>query len=382
MPHGVAIRRAYSASRQSDIAARELCAALWQPAPKLVVFFCSTAFDLPELAAGIAGALGDALIIGCTTAGEITPLGYMDGTITGFSIAGEGVSVVAELVPGLSKLQLPQGGAAVDRLLGALRPDGRPADPDATFGLLLIDGMCAVEELVLTSLHRRLAPIPLLGGSAGDGMAFERSFVYFNGCFHTDAAVLAILELRAQFRIFRHQHLTASAVRMVVTGADPARRIVTEINAEPAAAEYARVVGLTHQELGPTIFAEYPPMVRVGGQYYVRSIQKANPDGSLTFFCAIDEGVVLTLARRGDMLEDLAAFFRDMRAQIGPPSLVIGFDCVLRNLEAETRQMRRVASKLLAANNVIGFNTYGEQFGGMHVNQTFTGVFIGQSEAR
>ena len=31
---------------------------------------------------------------------------------------------------------------------------------------------------------------------------------------------------------------------MVVTGADPARRIVTEINAEPAALEYARMVGL------------------------------------------------------------------------------------------------------------------------------------------
>jgi len=26
---------------------------------------------------------------------------------------------------------------------------------------------------------------------------------------------------------------------------------------------------------------------------------------------------------------------------------------------------------------VIGFNTYGEQFNGMHLNQTFTGVAIG-----
>ena len=34
-------------------------------------------------------------------------------------------------------------------------------------------------------------------------------------------------------------------------------------------------------------------------------------------------------------------------------------------------------SSLLAANNVVGFNTYGEQHNAMHVNQTLTGVAIG-----
>jgi len=31
---------------------------------------------------------------------------------------------------------------------------------------------------------------------------------------------------------------------------------------------------------------------------------------------------------------------------------------------------------------VIGFNTYGEQFNGMHINQTFTGVAIGRPVGR
>jgi hypothetical protein len=31
----------------------------------------------------------------------------------------------------------------------------------------------------------------------------------------------------------------------------------------------------------------------------------------------------------------------------------------------------------LAANNVIGFSTYGEQFRSMHLNQTFSGVAFG-----
>ena len=33
---------------------------------------------------------------------------------------------------------------------------------------------------------------------------------------------------------------------------------------------------------------------------------------------------------------------------------------------------------LVRENHVIGFSSYGEQYGGVHVNQTLTGVAIGQ----
>ena len=36
-------------------------------------------------------------------------------------------------------------------------------------------------------------------------------------------------------------------------------------------------------------------------------------------------------------------------------------------------------SELMIENNVVGFATYGEQFNGMHVNQTFTGVALGSA---
>ena len=164
--------------------------------------------------------------------------------------------------------------------------------------------------------------------------------------------------------------------------ADPAKRIVHEINAEAAAEEYARIIGLNMNALTPLTFARFPVLVRVGGDYYVRSIQRANEDGSLTFFCAIDEGVVLTLARHEDILENLKQFFCQVRQEMGPPQLVVGFDCILRSLEVEVRQVRHLTGRLLAANNVIGFSTYGEQFNAMHVNQTFTGVVIGEERVK
>jgi hypothetical protein len=118
-------------------------------------------------------------------------------------------------------------------------------------------------------------------------------------------------------------------------------------------------------------------VVRVGGHLYVRSIQQVNDDESLTFFCAIERGIVLTVARGNDMVDNLARAFERVRGEIGPPALILGCDCVLRYLEVQQTGIRAAIGALMSANNVVGFATYGEQFNGMHVNQTFTGVAIG-----
>jgi hypothetical protein len=202
--------------------------------------------------------------------------------------------------------------------------------------------------------------------------------VLSGGAFHGDSAVLTLVATDHPIRPFRHQHFVSSARKLVVTGADPARRVVTEINAEPAVDEYARAIGYEVDQLTPMVFATHPLVVRLGGAEYVRSIQQANPDGSLTFYGAIDEGLVLTLAQGLDLCESLEALFRELRAEVGEPEAVLGFDCVLRRLEAEHDQTKPRVSRLLQANRVLGFSTFGEQFGSMHVNQTFTGVAIGR----
>jgi hypothetical protein len=50
----------------------------------------------------------------------------------------------------------------------------------------------------------------------------------------------ALVRTACKVRVFSLNHLVPTEQRMVVTGADPARRVVHQINAEPAAQEYAR----------------------------------------------------------------------------------------------------------------------------------------------
>ena len=376
---GPRLRRGFSHDIDARRAAVELHDAIAQPDTAFVLVFCSPQYDLPVLGEALADVFGDTLVIGCTTAGEITPAGYMTGSITGVSFPRSDFTAVAERIDDLESFEIAHAQALV-RNLTAKRDAASPEHHDAassSFALLLIDGLSIREEPVVSSLYSALGDIPLFGGSAGDDLKFEQTWVLHDGRFHTDAAVLVLVDTVRRFTVFRTEHFVSSDRKMVVTEADPARRIVTEINAEPAGREYARMVGLEGEPLTPMIFAAYPVVVRVGGEYHVRSIQKVNDDESLTFFCAIDEGIVLTVAEGVDLVQNLENLFSRLRDDIGEPELILGCDCILRSLEMEQKQIKHLVSKVLSRNNVIGFCTYGEQFNAMHVNQTFTGVAIG-----
>jgi len=375
------IRTGFSQSSDPATAVTELHAATAHQEAALVMFFCSVAYDMAALAAEFARQFAGIQVIGCTTAGEITPMGYMDGSLTGFSLSAADCRVRTACIPDLATQAPDAGFCAAQDALAALAEHGQPPDADNTFGLLLIDGMCGHEEIVVSTMHWAMGTIPLLGGSAGDDMRLKHTFIYHDGAFHRNAALLAVVQTTRPFRAFRSQHFTGGPAKMVVTRADPARRIVHEINAEPAAAEYARIAGLPPGPVTPELVAEKPLMVKIGGEYYVRSIQQVLPCGSLVFYSAMEQGVVLTLAERQDLLGHLGGLFAAIRADLGPPELVIGFDCVLRAREAERHQIRHQAGRMLADNQVIGFSTYGEQFSAMHLNQTFTGVALGYPRA-
>jgi hypothetical protein len=190
-----------------------------------------------------------------------------------------------------------------------------------------------------------------------------------------NAAILTQVRTRCPIKVFKTDHLVPTARRMVVTKADPANRIVQEINAEPAAREYARLLGKDPEQLTTFTFAAHPLVVQIGGQHHVRAIQRVAGNGDLVFFSAIDEGLVLTLAEPRDMVshleEEIAALTQTTR-----PDTILGCDCILRRLEAQEKQKTGEISRLLAENHVVGFSTYGEQFNSIHVNQTLTGVAI------
>jgi hypothetical protein len=377
MKNQTRIHRAQSCATDARDAVREFHAGVAQPDMALVIFFCSSEYDLEVLAEEMRSLFAGVQVVGCTTAGEIGPAGYRDHSLAGASFPASSFNAVSGRIDQLRQFKITSGQALVQELLQRLESRAQRGEPDNSFALLLVDGLSMREEVVTRTLQSALGKLPLVGGSAGDGVKFDSTHVYFNGRFHSDSAILILAATRLPFKVFKTQHFVATGERLVVTEADTALRIVKEINGLPAAQEYARILGIDARDLAPKRFAAWPVVVLIDGTNYVRSIQKVNPDGSLTFFCAIENGLVLRVAKGVDLVENLEQAFTQVHAEIGAPQLVLACDCILRKLEISQSSLTDSVGEVFLRNNTIGFNSYGEQFHGVHVNQTLVGIAIG-----
>jgi len=366
----------------ADAFARAIAAeALLIDAGFALIFFSQSLVDATALSEALKAHAPALAYAGCSTAGEITPQGLEEGHILALLLPSSSFSVASTMVDNLSSSGMDRITGEVGALRRLLR--GRVAHEPAksTFALCFIDGLSYAEEAVTSAIHWGLDDIPLIGGSAGDDLKFETTRLISNGKVTSDSAIIVLISTEIPFHVFKTDNFVPTDEKLVVTASDPDHRIVREFNAINAAEEYAASVGIMPQTLTPLSFASHPVVVKVGGEYYCRSIQKMHPDGSLSFFCAIDDGVVLSIAQPKDMVESTRAALRDVEQRLGGIDMILGFDCVLRRLDARNRQVFRDISELYRVNNVIGFGTYGEQYRSMHLNQTFTGIAFGERQA-
>lgn len=310
--------------------------------------------------------------VACTTAGEIDQ-GYVDDGIVALGLPRAHFAVSTVVIPDLDHFDRPK---LISNIIGT-RQALEVQNPNFAheFAFLVVDGTSEREDILAEVIAHGIGNVPLFGGSAGDGTRFHRSLIATSGRTMERAAVLTLVRTECPVQVFSFDHLEPGEQRMVVTKADPDRRVVMEINASPAAQEYARLLGKDRDHLDPFTFAAHPLVVRVGGSYFVRSIQRVTEDGHLKFFSAIDEGVVLTVAKLKDMAQELANDFEGL-TRGRELDTVLACDCVLRRIAAEQSQRARDVSRVLAQHKVVGFSTYGEQVGGMHVNLTMTGVAL------
>lgn len=370
-PHpGSPIARAFAPAQAADAIARirrDL-----GPGPfSLVMLFISPEADLAHIAREAQDALHADQVLGCTTAGEISMQGYDQDSIVAFGFARSDFAAQCLVVPDLGRISRQQLTQDLLQARQSLAID-HPALAHE-FAILLVDGMSAREDELAAALAVGAGAMPLVGGSAGDGTRFRETWLLHGRTLMRNAALLAILRGRGPVQQINIDHLKPTDLRMVVTRADPASRTVQCINAEPAAREYARLLGKDPMQLDPFTFAAHPLAVRIGRHHHVRAIQRALPSGELVFFSAIDRGVVLTVTQPGPLDQHLRQAL-DQISRPAQPTAILAFDCILRRIEAQEKQMTGAVSALLRQHGVTGFSTYGEQIGPVHVNHTLTGL--------
>lgn len=366
----VVVTPAVSYHPDATVAVAELRERLGDTAD-LVAVFVSPGYDLDAAGAAI-GDWCDGRVIGCTSSGNIGPGGYEDSSICAVALAGGGIRTRTLTIESLT--DVPD---AVERAGPELADLHACRDRSEGFAILLVDGLSMREDRLAAELMAALGDVPIIGGSAGDALTFTRTAVYHHGRFVSDTATLTMVALDAPFGLFRFHHHEPTDRVLIATEASPDQRRIHSFNGRPAAAAYAEAVGVGVDRLGPQAFSAHPLVLRAAGGTWVRSIKEANADGSLGLFASVEVGEVLRIGRSTGMVERLAGQFASLSQEVEGISGVLAFDCVLRRLEFEEHALSGEVGRILAHHRAAGCSTYGEQFNGMHMNQTLVGVAFG-----
>ena len=371
------IRRVVSKASTSQ-AVTEIASSLQARNDDLVLCFAGPNHDPGTLQTLFQKHFEHTTLIACRTAGEITPDGYYDNTVTAVVLPSTLFTIETTLIENLQSVTISE---ASDKAINATQCLENKVNGDYSgencFAMLLIDGLSQREEIVSAGLNHGLGNIQLFGGSSADDINYENAWIYYQNKMCSDVATLIVIHTKLPFKVFKTEHFSCGTDTYVTTKVIADNRIVLEVDGYPAAQWYADTLGLEKDELTAEIFSHNPITVQAGGKIYVRSIQSIEKNGGLRFYCAIDEGMVLHIGERGDLLENLKNKITQVSEQIGGVDLLIGCDCMLRNLEAKDNNLMPELSELFKKHNSIGFATFGEQHNGIHINQTFTGIAIG-----
>ncbi len=341
--------------------------------PALTLLFVDSQYDLDGLGTELHRQIRGP-VLACTTVGhQIAERGLMDHGMVAATIVTDQLTAEIEPIHGLGRFGVAQAQELATRL--AIDTPSRVAG--TRFGVILIDGMSFAEERVMALLFGASNGLSIVGGSAGDGERYKTTYVYDGERFVTDAAVVARVDTTLPCGTFGFQNFLPRQERLVVTRAVIENRQILELNGLPARQAYCQAIGC--QELDSGITAHHPLLLRWDGRFYARAIRGWD-DNRLDLFCAIEEGMVVRIGEATDLVGTIEQQYGGLKAELngGEPLVLVAFHCFQRRLEIERTQQQERYRQAVAKHPLIGFCTYGEQYNGLHVNQTATGFVLGK----
>jgi len=346
----------------------------------VVLVYASVYYNLNQVLAGIQDAVGNALVLGVTTAGEICG-GIHRHSVTVVIIASPFLSVRAALGKEVSKDWRQALAQAVENptfspyvqeeqfFNSELLSRGK-----SLFAMIFYPGNTRAAssmgyEILEAFKQASLGRIPVFGGAAADDWRMESNAVFLGNEVHHDSVLIAIFETELEFGISLGHGFLPVGQRMVVTGAEGHELI--SLDQVPAADVMAHCMGKPRADLEGkhlTLTTGYPigspdPM----GQYSVNVATYFTPRGGVRMTQPVSVGSEVTLLvdnEDNSVLAGQGAVRKAMiRAGTDSPSLLLVHYCALRprimgesRVQVEMGHLLDIAGKAPTA----GFFSFGE----------------------
>lgn len=361
------ITTAYSSANESILIIDDILNQIGTIQPKLIIFFASSSINPHTISRHFKSNFPDSEIIGCSTAGELVSGKFLENSVVAMFLDDEVIEDIhIEVVANISdENRIPE---AFNNFEKHFNIEMKKLDFEKYVGLIFIDGLRGAEEKIMEQINKS-TNVKFIGGSAGDDLHFNETFVYVNGFSFTNSAVLTILKVKNGFDFIKTQSFRPTNKSLTATKVNESERIVLEFNNIPAAKAYAQSIGCKINSL-PKKFISNPLGIMIGNEPYVRSPQRVINSG-LKFYGKIMEGTELKLLEATDIIKDTKDSIQNILDKYSKISGIISFNCILRTLELKELNKTDEYSRLFSNIPTIGFSTYGEEFYG-HINQTET----------
>jgi hypothetical protein len=361
------IKSAYSTKGTSGDIINDLKSQLSGFDTKMLVFFASSRLVPSIISQKVHEAFPGASVFGCTTAGEIVSGKMLKNSLVAMAFNATAVNDVK-----IEVLENPGNENSVGKAFANFetyfKTPMSELDPGKYVGLVFVDGLIGVEEKMNDRI-RDLTNVCFIGGTAGDDLKWESTYVFANGKSYANAAVLAVLKPGVPFTFIKTQSFRDLGKKLVVTKANEEKREVIEFNNKPAVKAYAQLLGVAVEEV-MNLFIHNPVGLVIDGMTFVRAPQQIKGN-SMVFYCSVTEGMELSLLEATDIIGDTGRVLEQVKKDLGGISGIITIDCVLRTLELGQKQKIEDYGKLFTDIPTVGFNSYGEIYLGT-LNQTAT----------
>ncbi|MFT3921834.1 MAG: FIST N-terminal domain-containing protein [Myxococcales bacterium] len=380
---------------------RAVLEVLEQIAPKdagLVVYFAPASLDQARVQQAFAKALGGTPFIGGSSLHMTVPLltmrhniasdGFCDG-LCALSLGSSGVMADVDLVQDVAQPGAVEAAvAALQRLASRAGLQLDQPEIEGHFLLVLCDGPSGHADAILDGLFMAAPGLQIVGGGTAGTFSFATgqprsgSVHTAGGCHHRGAA-LALIRVAGPFVTKMVTSYRPTAKQFEVTKASG--KVVSELNGNPAAREYARALGVPAWKLGYSrlpnfrLFLRNPVGLVVDGQPYLRGISARSGDDLRVVVGDMAPGQVLRLMEPGDLVTETRKVIEQTHAELGALSGALLFSCAYRELEADILGTQNELFQALKLGPMAGLISFGEYFRGLAVEQTLTLVAFGKT---
>jgi len=336
------------------------------PGAQLALVFGSTALlKRADLMADIHTHNPQALLFGCSTAGEISGVEVTDDTliVTAVEFAHTPLRVATVNLSQVSGSD--QAGEDLARALPLALPDGDPLN----HVMVLSDGLKTNGSQLVAALAKQLPPtVVVTGGLAGDGARFAETVVLSEGAARPDMVVaVGFYGNRLCVGYSGFGGWDSFGPERLITKSRG--NVLYELDGQSALALYKKYLGAQAKDL-PGSGLLFPLSLRInpGQTGVVRTILSVNEaEQSLTFAGDVPEGAYARLMMANfDRLIDgagEAAKSSKVAGAVTGPQLAVLISCVGRKLVLKQRveeEVEAVRNALEAGTVLAGFYSYGE----------------------